>query len=156
MVDNVIVGNLCGDPILRQARRGDRPVARFSVAVNRWRRGEEGPVARPPVFHRVVCFGPLADNVANTLRKGMEVVVVGQWADDSYADERGERHEQTRFEAKTVGAGLRWASATVVKTERPAGAAPEPDDPPETLVAAADAPSENALTGQEPVLARAG
>src|SRR3954469_19686041 len=38
----------------------------------------------PPVFHRVVAFGPVAENAAETLRKGLEVVVVGQTADDSY------------------------------------------------------------------------
>jgi len=153
MVDNVIVGNVCGDPILRQPTRGDRPLARFTVAVNRWRRGEEGPVARPPVFHRVVCFGPLAENVANSLAKGMEVVVVGQWADDSFADERGRRQERTRFEASTVGAGLRWATATVSRTERPA---PGPDGPPEIGPTAPESAPGTALTGQEPAVARSG
>jgi single-strand DNA-binding protein len=117
-MDNVVVGHLCQDPILRQPRRGSRPVARFTVAVNVWRRVGETFVERPPVFHRVVCFGPMAENVTNTLRKGMEVVAVGEWVDDSYSDEVGQRRVQVAMEAKAVGPGLRWATASVRKTER--------------------------------------
>jgi single-strand DNA-binding protein len=117
-MDNVVVGNLCQDPILRQARRGGLPVAKFTVAVNSWRRVGGEFVERPPVFHRVVCFGQLAENVTNTLRKGMEVVAVGEWADDSFSDEQGQRRVQITMEARTVGPTLRWATAQVNRSER--------------------------------------
>lgn len=125
-MDNVVVGNLCHDPILRQARRGALPVARFTVAVHSWRRVGGEFVERPPVFHRVVCFGQLAENVTNTLRKGMEVVAVGEWADDSFSDEQGQRKVQITMEAKTVGPTLRWATAQVTRPER----RPESDQSP--------------------------
>ena len=125
-MDNVIVGNLCQDPILRQSTRGSRPFARFTVAVNPRRRVGQDVVERPPVFHRVVCFGPLAENVTNSLRKGMEVVAVGEWADDSYSDEQGQRKIQTIMEARNVGPTLRWATAQITRPER----RPDPDTPP--------------------------
>jgi single-strand DNA-binding protein len=148
-MDTMVIGNLCGDPKLRQTRRGDRPMARFTVAVNRWRRAGDELVACPPVFHRVICHGPLAENVNNSLRKGMEVLAVGQFVDDSYDDDRGERRNLIALEARTIGPGLRWATAAVVKAERADDQRGSPPGEPE-------AGPEAALTGQEPEPARAG
>lgn len=117
-MDNVVMGNLCQDPVLRQPHRTGQPVARFTVAVNKWRRVGLEYVQRTPVFHRVVCFGPLAENVSNSLRKGMEVVVVGEWVDDSYSDDQGQRRVQCALEARTVGPTLRKAVAQVRRVER--------------------------------------
>lgn len=117
-MDNVVVGNLCQDPVLRQPRRTGQPVARFTVAVNRWRKADGAYVTLPPVFHRVVCFGSLAENVSNSLRKGMEVVAIGEWIDDSYTDELGNRRIQIAMDAKSVGPNLRKATAEITKTER--------------------------------------
>jgi single-strand DNA-binding protein len=156
-MDNVVVGRLCQDPILRQPRRGSRPVARFTVAVNVWRRSGDTFVERAPVFHRVVCFGPMAENVTNSLRKGMEVVAVGEWVDDSYSDELGQRRVQIAMEARAVGPGLRWATASVRRTERK----PETQEPPTETTPATDAadpptpqpaqhqPAERQLTGPQ-------
>lgn len=121
-MDNVVVGNLCKDPILWQPRRGGQPVARLTVAVNMRRRVGDSYVDRPPVFHRVVCFGPLAENVSNSLRKGMEVLAVGEWVDDSYSDELGHRRVQVAMQARAIGPALRRATAVVHPTER------KPDD----------------------------
>lgn len=142
MTDNVVVGHLCQDPVLRQPKRGGRPVARFTVAVNIWRRVGEEFVDRPPVFHRVVCFGPLAENVSNSLRKGMEVLAVGEWVDDSYQDEQGKRRVQHALEAKVVGPALRRATASVVRVARPADEpnAPVPAPVPASVLASASAP----------------
>ncbi|HVV18134.1 MAG TPA: single-stranded DNA-binding protein [Pseudonocardiaceae bacterium] len=112
-MDNFVMGNVCQDPVLRQPARGAQPVARFTVAVNRFRRDGVQWIQRDSVFHRVVCFGPLAENVTNSLRKGMEVVAVGEWADDSYTDEQGQRRVQIVMEARSVGPSLRWATAAV-------------------------------------------
>jgi single-strand DNA-binding protein len=122
-MDNMVVGNLCQDPILRQPRRGGRPLARFTVAVNGWRRVGDTFVEKPPVFHRVLCYGALAENVMNSLRKGMEVVAAGEWVDDSYSDEQGQRRVQVALEARAIGPTLRFATAVVSKVER----RPEPD-----------------------------
>jgi single-strand DNA-binding protein len=128
-MDNVVVGHLCQDPILRQPRRGGRPVARFTIAVNVWRRVGEAFEQRPPVFHRVVCFGPMAENVSNSLRKGMEVLAVGEWVDDSYSDEQGQRRVQTAMEARAVGPVLRRATALVHKVDRRAEGDDQSADP---------------------------
>jgi single-strand DNA-binding protein len=71
----------------------------------------------PPVFHRVVAFGPLADNVNESLQRGLEVVVVGSFADDSY-EKDGEKRRQLVLEAQVIAASLRFATAEVKKTQR--------------------------------------
>lgn len=133
----MVIGNLCGDPVFRQTRREGRPMARFVVAQNRRRRVGEEFVDGTPVFHRVICYGGLAENVSNTLRKGMEVLAAGEWVDDSYNDDQGERRTQIALEARTIGPGLRWAVAEVTKIFTPALARSDPGS---------DQPAESALS----------
>lgn len=153
----MVVGNLCGDPVFRQTRRGGRPMARFVVAVNRRRRSNDDFVDFPPVFHRIVCFGGLAENVNNSLRKGMEVLVVGEWVDDSYSDEQGQKRWQIALEARTIGAGLRWATASVAKVARTtAGSAADPPNQASIMAEIDEAPASGALTGGDRELAGVG
>lgn len=157
MMDNIVVGNLCGDPVFRQTKRGGRPMARFVVAVNRRRRSNDEFVDFPPVFHRIVCFGGLAENVNNSLRKGMEVLVVGEWVDDSYSDEQGQKRSQIALEARTIGAGLRWATASVAKVARTTTGSPAGSPNQAPIMAEIGGTSEtSALTGNDRELAGVG
>jgi single-strand DNA-binding protein len=126
MNELTIVGNLTADPVLRMSPNSGRGVLRFDVAVNRRRFNRESGDYQDlsPVFHRVVAFGPMAENGAESLRKGLEVVVVGQMADDSYEAEGGEKRRQVVLEAQVIAPSLRFARATVVRVQRDQ-AAPE-------------------------------
>ena len=126
MENNTVIGNVCADPTLRMTKKSGVAMARFTVAVNQRRKIGTELVERPAVFHRVFCIGHLAENVTNSLRKGMEVLAVGEWVDDSYEDEHGQKHTYVAMEAKVIGAGLRWATASVSKVERPARVIPLP------------------------------
>ena len=119
MNEITIVGNVTADPVLRMSANG-RGVVRFDVAINRQRFNRETNQYDdlPPVFHRVVAFGPVAQNAAETLRKGLEVVVVGQMADDSYETDQGEKRRQVVLEAKVIAASLRFAKANVMRVQR--------------------------------------
>jgi len=119
MNEITIVGNLTADPVYRVAERNARGVVHFDVAVNRRRFNRESNQYDdlPPVYHRVVAFGPLADNVNESLQRGLEVVVVGSFADDSY-EKDGEKRRQQVLEAQMVAASLRFATAVVKKTQR--------------------------------------
>lgn len=128
---NTVIGNVCADPTLRLTKRSGAAMARLTVAVNSRRKNGNEIIERPPVFHRVMCFGPLAANVCNSLRKGMEVLAVGEWVDDSYEDEHGKKHNYVAMEAKVIGASLRWATAEVTKAERKAPTIPLPDPAPD-------------------------
>ena len=65
MNEITIVGNLTADPVLRMSANG-RGVVRFDVAINRRRFNRETTQYDdlPHVFHRVVAFGPVAENKA--------------------------------------------------------------------------------------------
>src|SRR5215218_506730 len=78
MNEITIVGNVTADPILRKSANG-RGVIHFDLAINRRRFNRETNQYEdlPPVFHRVVAFGPVAENAAETLRKGLR-----SWSSD--------------------------------------------------------------------------
>src|SRR6266498_3498504 len=104
-------GNVTAEPV-RRSNTG-RIATSFSVAVNNgyYDRRSGQYVTQPAVFHHVVCFGDLADNAAATLRKGATVTVTGQFTDDSYQAEGGQRIRRTRLVAADVAVSLRWATA---------------------------------------------
>lgn len=121
MNEQTITGNLTRDPEVHTARNG-RTVTTFDVAVNRRRRDRETGewIDQTPVFHRVVCFGSLAENVAESLRRGVETVVTGRFVDDSFDGEDGRRVQRIAFEAEVVAPSLRWAIARPMKVARTA------------------------------------
>jgi len=119
MNELTIVGNVTAEPVLRMSEQTGRGVLRFDVAVNRRRfdRNSGQHQDLPPVFHRVVAFGPLAEHAADSVEKGNEVVVVGQFADESY-EKDGERRRQVVLEAQVIGVSLRFGTAKFTKTPR--------------------------------------
>jgi single-strand DNA-binding protein len=119
MNEVALVGNLTADPMYRTAETTGRGVIHFDIAVNRRRYDKDSGqyLDLPTVYHRVVAYGPLADNAKESLRKGCEVVVVGSFADDSY-EKDGEKRRQLVLEAQVIGPSLRFATAEVRKAQR--------------------------------------
>ena len=117
-------GNLTAEPVHRT--NGTRTATSFTIAVNNgyYDRRTGQYVNQPPVFHHVVCFGDLADNTAATLRKGSTVTVTGQFSDDSFQSEGGQRIRRTRLVAADVAVSLRWATATITRRGRDADTDP--------------------------------
>ncbi|MBW0109975.1 single-stranded DNA-binding protein [Pseudonocardia sp. KRD-182] len=153
-------GNVTGKPELRFSRSGV-PVATFTVAANRRRlnRGTGRWVDLPPVFHRVVCFNALAENIAASLDKGATVAVTGEFADDSYKREDGTVVRRIQIEAADVAASLRYATATLVKNPRTTHDADRADrTEPDATQPDSDAPADEAApeTGTRPELAIVG
>jgi single-strand DNA-binding protein len=126
MNEITIVGNLTDDPTYHRSERSNRGVVRFDIAVNRRRYNRDSGQYDdlPPVFHRVVAFGPLADNANETLRRGHEVVLVGTFADDSY-EKDGEKRKQLVLEAQIIAPSLRFATAEIKQTQRSSAEQPE-------------------------------
>jgi single-strand DNA-binding protein len=131
MSDHItILGNLTTNPSVHYSQNG-AAVVRLRVAVNRRRfdrqRGEWADLA--PVFHNVVAFGSLAENIADSsLATGDAVMVVGEFADDSYASpESGRTQQRVQVRAQAIGPDLTRATATVTKVRRETGAGCEPE-----------------------------
>jgi single-strand DNA-binding protein len=123
--DNTVtlVGNITDDPELRFTPSG-AAVANFTVAVNRRYKNQEGQWEdKLDGFFRCNCWRDMAENVAESLKKGSRVVVVGRLQQRSWDDQDGNKRSSFEVQVDEVGPSLRWASASVTKSQR-SGAAP--------------------------------
>jgi single-strand DNA-binding protein len=114
-----IAGNLVEDPELRFTPAG-QPVAKFRVAstpryldktTNEWKDGDS-------LFLTCNVWRQAAENAAETLRRGMRVIVSGRLRQRSYETKEGEKRTVYEVEVDDVGPSLRNASAKVTKATR--------------------------------------
>lgn len=122
--DTVItmVGNLVEDPNLRFTPSG-QAVASFRLASTpryfdrqsgEWKDGEA-------LFLTCNVWRQAAENVAETLQRGMRVIVQGRLKQRSYETREGEKRTVFEIEVDEVGPSLRNATAKVNKTQRQGG-----------------------------------
>jgi single-strand DNA-binding protein len=104
MADNTltIVGNMVRDPELKFSN-GGIAITRITVAVSR-KKGDEEYTG----FFDVVCFGSLAENVANSLHKGNRVIVSGRLEQATWETEDKQKKSKIEILADAVGPDLRW------------------------------------------------
>lgn len=114
-----VIGNLTADPELRFTPSGSA-VANFTIAstprtfdrqTNEWKDGET-------LFLRASVWREAAENVAETLTKGMRVVAQGRLKSRSFETKEGEKRTVMELEADEIGPSLRYASAKVTRTQR--------------------------------------
>ena len=112
-----VIGNLTADPELRWTQSG-AAVADFTVAstprtydrnAGEWRDGDT-------LFMRCSVWRDTAENVAESLRKGMRVIVQGRLTQRSYDTQQGERRTVVELQVDEVGPSLRRARAQVTRT----------------------------------------
>lgn len=117
-----VIGNLTGDPELRFTPNG-AAVANFTIASTprnfdrasgEWKEGET-------LFLRASVWREAAENVAETLKKGMRVIAQGRLKSRSYETKEGERRTSMELEIEEIGPSLRFASANVSRNQRSSG-----------------------------------
>ena len=120
-----VIGNLTADPELRWTQSG-AAVADFTVAstprtydrnAGEWRDGDT-------LFMRCSVWRETAENVAESLRKGMRVIVQGRLTQRSYDAQHGERRTVVELQVDEVGPSLRRARAQVTRNQAQAASAP--------------------------------
>lgn len=111
-----LVGNVTRDPELRYTT-GGRGVASFGLAVNR-RYQVNGEWQEQTSFFNVVAWGTLGENVAASVTKGTRLIVTGRLEQRSWETQDGDKRSVVEIIADEAGPSLRWAQATVEKTER--------------------------------------
>ena len=120
-----VIGNLTADPELRWTQSG-AAVADFTVAstprtydrnAGEWRDGDT-------LFMRCSVWRETAENVAESLRKGMRVIVQGRLTQRSYDTQQGERRTVVELQVDEVGPSLRRARAQVTRVQAQAASAP--------------------------------
>ena len=114
-----ITGNLVDDPELRFTPAG-QAVARFRVAstprfrdnaTGEWKDGDS-------LFLTCNVWRQAAENVAESLTRGMRVIVSGRLRQRSYETKEGEKRTVYEVEVDDVGPSLRNASAKVNRAQR--------------------------------------
>jgi single-strand DNA-binding protein len=117
-----VVGNLVDDPELRFTPAG-QPVARFRIAstprfldksTNEWKDGDS-------LFLTCNVWRQAAENVAESLQRGMRVMVYGRLRQRSYETKEGEKRTVYEVEVDDCGPSLLRASAKVNKVARSGG-----------------------------------
>ena len=110
-------GNLTSDPELRFIPSG-AAVASFTVVHNsrRYNKQTSEWEDQTPIFTRCSAWNSMAENVANTLTKGMRVIVTGTLEGQEWEDrESGAKRTGSQLRVEEVGPSLRFATAQVQK-----------------------------------------
>ena len=117
-----VIGNLTADPELRFTPSG-AAVANFTVAstprtfdrqTGEWRDGDA-------MFLSCAVWRQAAENVAESLQKGMRVIVSGRLKQRSFETKEGEKRTVVELEVDEIGPSLRYATAKVTKASRGEG-----------------------------------
>jgi single-strand DNA-binding protein len=93
------IGNLTRD-VEAQVTPSGVPVTRFSIAVNRRAKSQDGE--RQTDFFTVVTWRGLAETCGKFLSKGKKVAVVGELQNRSYEDKDGNKRYVTEIVASEV------------------------------------------------------
>lgn len=118
MSSNVtLIGNLVDDPELRFTPSGVA-MAKIRMAVNRRWRGQDGEWQENTSFFTGTIWREQAEQAAESLQKGARVIVSGRLEQRSWETESGERRSVVEVQIDEIGPSLRWATATVNKTQR--------------------------------------
>ena len=81
----ILIGNLTRDPELRYTPKGTA-VAKFGLAINRPWKNEAGEAKEEVTFVDVDCFGRLAENIGQYMKKGSPLLVEGRLKLDQWTD----------------------------------------------------------------------
>ena len=117
-----VVGNLVDDPELRFTPSG-AAVANFRIAStprtfdrqsNEWKDGDA-------LFLSCSVWRQAAENVAESLQKGMRVVIQGRLKQRQYETREGEKRTVVELEVEEIGPSLKYATAKVARVQRSGG-----------------------------------
>ncbi len=140
-----VVGNLVEDPELRFTPSGAAVAAfriastpsRFNKDTSKWEDGDS-------LFLRCSVWRQAAENVAESLQRGMRVIVQGRLKQREWETKEGEKRTSYEIDVDEVGPSLKFATAKVAKTQRGGGgfaAAQADNDPWASASPAAAAPA---------------
>ena len=113
-----ITGNLVDDPSLRFAPSGGA-VANFTIAStprsfdkqsNEWKDGQA-------LFLRCSIWREAAEQVAESLTKGMRVIAQGRLTQHSWEDEQHQKRTAVELQVDEIGPSLKYATAQVQKMQ---------------------------------------
>lgn len=114
-----VVGNLVADPVRRELTTGGSNVTlRIASTERRWSAEEGRHVDGRTSFYNVTCWGYLADNVAQSLRKGERVIVHGKIVVREYSDAQDRPRTSVDIDARAVGHDLTFGTTNYTRFVR--------------------------------------
>jgi len=134
-----VVGNATADAEVRYTQ-GGKPVASVTIAstprtfdrqANEWKDGEA-------LFIRCSIWGDSAENVGQSITKGMRLIAQGRLKQRSYQDREGNNRTSIELEVDEVGPSLRYATAQVTRAAGGSGQRHTPADEPWTTTGSSD------------------
>lgn len=114
------VGNLTQDPELQFTPNGVA-LAKVNLAVNNQWQDRSGGMHEETLFIRGTAWREHAENISESLEKGMRVVMMGRLDEQRWEDNEGRPRTALEVNITEIGPSLRWATATVHKPERTPG-----------------------------------
>jgi single-strand DNA-binding protein len=108
-----VIGSIT-EPTLRFSQSG-KAVVSFSLAHNNRVKDGENWVDGEPTWFRVSAFGPIAENIVESVEKGTRVIVQGGMKTTKWTTQEGEERTSLEIIADAVGPDLRWATAKAVR-----------------------------------------
>ena len=145
----ILIGNLTRDPELKAIASGNK-VCTFSLATNRTYKDTNGNRQEKTEYHNIVVWGKTAENVAQYMRKGSQILVEGRMETRSWDDTAtGTKKYRTEIIADTIQFGSKptgGAPSAAPSSSASHPAAKEEDDSldtieyPEDDIAAEDIP----------------
>ncbi len=97
----ILIGNLGGDPELRQTPSGTS-VATFTLATNETWTDKDGQKQERTEWHRIVAWARLAEICGQYLRKGRQVYIEGRLTTRSWEDKQGNQRKTTEIIAQNM------------------------------------------------------
>ena len=103
----ILVGNIGTTPELRQTKNGTN-VTNFSIStVEQWK-DKNDVIQKHKKWHRIVCWGKIAENVVKGIKQGMLVLIEGSLSYRVYINNEGIKTNITEIKATEV---KKWANA---------------------------------------------
>ena len=117
-----VVGNMAGDPELRFTS-GGHAVANFTIAQTprSYDKTTQQYVDDETLWVRASVWRDVAENVAETLSKGMRVIAHGRLKARSFETKEGQQRTNWELDVDEIGPSLRWSTAQVNRTPKQGG-----------------------------------
>ena len=122
-----LIGNLVDDPELRFTPSGVA-MTKIRFAVNKRYQNRDGEWQEETSFFGGTCWRDMAENVAESLQKGLRVIVVGELQQRSWETQEGDKRSVVEVDIKEIGPSVRWATTTVTKTPKDGAWANQSDE----------------------------
>lgn len=120
-----VIGNLVADPELNFTQSGAAVCSmRLANTPSKKNTAADGSVTwtdEPTLWLRLTAWRQLAENCAETLTKGMEVIVQGRLKQRDWEDKEGNKRVSIEMDVDAIGPNLARATARVNKAARSGG-----------------------------------